>query len=60
MNESERVVGDLGDELDTLTLGSVIDTSLKNTTSVTMSCDFDTMSSDSVVDELVIFWREVV
>lgn len=60
LNEGERVVGNLGDELNTLTLGSVVDTALKDTASVTVSCDFDTVSSDGVVDELVVFGREVV
>jgi hypothetical protein len=60
LNESERVVGNLGNELDTLTLGSVIDTALEDATSVTVSSDFNAVGSDRVVDELVVFRREVV
>lgn len=60
MNKGERVVGDFGNKLNTLTLGSVVDASLKDATSMTMSRNFDTVSSDGVVDELVVFWRKVV
>jgi hypothetical protein len=60
LNESERVVGNLGNELNSLTLGSVIDTSLKDATSVTVSRDLDAVGSDGVVDELVVFRRKVV
>jgi hypothetical protein len=46
------VVGDLSHELNSLRVSSVIDTSLQDTTSVSVSSDFDTVSGDSVVDEL--------
>lgn len=60
MNEGERVVGDLGHELDALTLRGVVDTTLEDATSVTVGSDFDTVGRDRVEDELVVFRREVV
>lgn len=46
------MVGDLGDELNPLGVGGVVDASLKNTASVSVSRDLDAVSSDSIVDEL--------
>ena len=60
LNEGERVVGDFGDELDSLRFRSVIDTALENTATVTMSCDFDAVGGYGSVDELVIFGSEFV
>lgn len=36
LNERERVVGDLGNELDALRLGSVVDAALENAAAVTV------------------------
>jgi hypothetical protein len=52
LNERERVVGDLVDELHALMIGRVVDTTLQDAAPVPMSGDFDTISSYSVVDEL--------
>jgi hypothetical protein len=52
LNQGQSVESDLGDELNSLRVSSVIDTSLKNTTSVSVSSHFDTVSGNSVVDEL--------
>lgn len=38
----------------------MIDRTLEDTTSVTVSSDFDEISSDSIVDELVVFRNEFV
>jgi hypothetical protein len=50
--QSQGVVGDFSNELNSLRVGSVVDASLQDTTSVTVSGDFDTVSGNSVVDEL--------
>lgn len=47
------MIGDLSNELNPLCVGSVVDTSLKDTATVSMSGNFNTMSSDCVVDELI-------
>lgn len=60
LNERERVVRDLGDELDALTLGRVVDAALEDAASVTVGRDFDAVCRDGVVNELVVFGREVV
>lgn len=60
LNEGERVVGDFGNELNSLTLGRMVDASLEDATSVTVSSDFDTVRRDGVVDELVVLWGKVV
>jgi hypothetical protein len=33
---------------------------LENTTSVSVSCDFDEIGRDSIVDELIVLWYELV
>lgn len=38
----------------------MIDTTLENATTMSMSGYFDTMSSDSIVDELIVFWWKVI
>jgi hypothetical protein len=38
----------------------VIDGSLENTTSVSVSGDFNQVGSDSIVDKLVVFGNELV
>ena len=43
---------DLGNELNSLRVGGVVDTSLEDATSVSVSSDLNTVSSNSVVDEL--------
>ena len=52
LNQSERVIGDLVDELYTLMIGSVIDTTLQDAAPVSVSGNFDTIGGNSVVDEL--------
>jgi hypothetical protein len=46
------VEGDFGDELHTLRVGSVVDASLEDATSVSMGSNLDTMSGNGVVNEL--------
>lgn len=46
------MVGDFSNKLNPLRVGGVVNASLKNTTSVTVSRDFNTVSGDGVVDEL--------
>jgi len=58
--ERKSVVSDLGDELDPLRVGSVVDTSLKDAASVSVGGDLDAVSRDGVVDELVILGNETV
>ena len=50
--------GDFGDELYPLRVGSVIDASLEDATSVSVSSDLDAVSGDGVVDELSWVVRE--
>ena len=38
----------------------MIDGSLQNPTSVSVSCDFDKVGSDGIVDELVVFRYKLV
>jgi hypothetical protein len=52
LNKCQGVERDLGDKLDALRVRGMIDTPLKNATAVTMSCNFDTVGRDSVVDKL--------
>ena len=54
------MVGDLGNELDPLRVGSVVNASLKDAASVSVGRDLDAMSSDGVVDELVVLGDETV
>lgn len=60
LDKRERVVGNLGDELDTLRLGSVVNAALKHAATVTVGGNFDTVRGDSVIDELVVLRRQVV
>jgi hypothetical protein len=46
------VESDFGNELHPLRIGSVIDTTLEDTTSMSVGSDLDAVSSDSVVNEL--------
>jgi hypothetical protein len=46
------VEGDFGDELHTLRVGSVVDASLEDATSVSMGSNLDAMSGNGVVNEL--------
>lgn len=46
------MIGNLSDELDPLRVRGMVNTALKNTTSMAMSSDFDTVGSDSIVNEL--------
>jgi len=52
LDECERVEGDLVDELHALMIGCVVNTSLQDATSVSVSGDFDTVGSNGIVDEL--------
>ena len=52
LNEGERVEGDLVDELHALMIGRMINTTLQDAASVSVSGDFDTVGSNGVVDEL--------
>ena len=52
LNEGECVIGDLVNELHALMIGSVVDTTLQDAASVSVSGDFDTVGSNGVVDEL--------
>ena len=52
LNQSQRVVCDLIHELDALVIGRMIDTSLKNTTTVAVSGDLNAVRGDRVVYEL--------
>lgn len=52
LNKRQRIVGDLVDQLNALTIRSVIDTTLQNAAAVPVSSNFYAVSSDGVVDEL--------
>jgi hypothetical protein len=52
LNQSQRVVCDLIHELDALVIGGMIDTSLKNTTTVAVSGDLNAVRGDRIVYEL--------
>ena len=52
LNEGEGVVGDLVDELHALMIGRVVNTTLQDAASVSVSGDFDTIGSHSIIDEL--------
>lgn len=60
LDQGQRVEGDLGDELHPLRVGSVVDTSLENATSVSVRSDLDAVSGDGVVDELVVLGDQSV
>ena len=52
LNEGERVEGDLVNELHALMIGRMINTTLQDAASVSVSGDFDTVGSNGIVDEL--------
>lgn len=52
LNQSQCVEGDLGDKLHTLRIGSVVDASLEDATSVSVGSNLDAMSGNGVVNEL--------
>ena len=52
LNESEGVEGNLVDELHALMIGRVVNATLQNAASVSVSGDFDTVGSNRIVDEL--------
>jgi hypothetical protein len=52
LNQSQRIISDLVDELDTLVIRGMIDTPLKNTTAMAVSSNLNTVGGDGIVDEL--------
>ena len=52
LNEGEGVEGDLVNELHALMVGRVVNTTLQNAASVSVSGDFDTVGCNGIVDEL--------
>jgi hypothetical protein len=52
LHEGQRIVRDLGDQLNALRLRCVIDASLENAAAVSVGSHFDTVGSDGVEDEL--------
>lgn len=52
LNEGERIIGDLVDELHALMIGRVINTTLQDAASVSVGGNLDTIGSNGVVDEL--------
>jgi hypothetical protein len=52
LNEGERVEGDLVNELHALMIGRVVNTTLQDTTSVSVSGNFDAVGGNGIVDEL--------
>jgi hypothetical protein len=52
LNEGERVVGDLVNELHALMIGRVVDATLQDTAPVSVSGNFDTVGGNGIVDEL--------
>lgn len=55
LNEGERVIGDLIDELHALMVGRMVNTTLQDAASVSVSGDFNAIRSNGIVDELGIF-----
>ena len=60
LNEIERVEDDFSHQLQSLRWRCVIDRSLEDATSVSVSCDFDKVGCDGIVDELIVFGYELV
>jgi hypothetical protein len=60
LDEVKRVENDLGNELESLRRGSMIDGSLQDTTSVPVSRNLDQVGSDSIVNELIVVGNELV
>jgi len=54
LNEGERIIGDFVDELHALMIGRMVDTTLQDAASVSVSGNFDAIGSNSVVDELIV------
>lgn len=52
LNEGQSIVSDLVDELDALMVRGVVDATLEDATSVTVSRNFDAVSGNRIVDEL--------
>ena len=52
LNKGECVIGYLVNELHALMIGSVVNTTLQDATSVSVSGDFNTVGGNGVVDEL--------
>ena len=52
LDEGQRIVGDLIDELDALMVRRMVDAPLQNTTSMAMSCHLNTVGCHSVINEL--------
>jgi len=52
LNEGESVESDLVNELHALMIGRVVNTTLQNAASVSVSGDFNTVGCNGIVDEL--------
>ena len=52
LDERQAVVGNLGDKLDALRVGGVVDAPLKDAAAVPVGGDLDAVGGDGVVDEL--------
>ena len=52
LDKGECVIGDLVNELHALMIGRVINATLQDAASVSVSGDFDTVGSNGIVDEL--------
>lgn len=57
LDEGERIVGDLGDELDPLRFRGVVDAALQDAAAVTVRRDLDAVGSDLVEDPLILLGR---
>jgi hypothetical protein len=60
LDKCQRVVGDLVDELDALGLRGMINATLKDTASMAVGRDFDAISSNGIIDELIVLGSELV
>ena len=52
LDEGERIEGDLVNELHALMIGRMVNTTLQDAASVSVSGDFDTVGGNGIVDEL--------
>lgn len=52
LNEGEGIEGDLVNELHALMIGRMVNATLQDAASVSVSGDFDTVGSNGIVDEL--------
>lgn len=52
LNEGKRIIGDLIDELHALMIGRMVNTTLQDAASVSVSGNLDAIRSNRVVDEL--------